>query len=52
MERRKSTQLPVVDEAGRPQGIFTDGDLRRALEKGIDVRTARVSEVMKSAIRV
>ena len=36
----------IVDADGLPQGIFTDGDLRRALEKGIDVRTARVSEVM------
>ena len=36
----------IVDAAGLPQGIFTDGDLRRALEKGVDVRTARVSEVM------
>ncbi|HRP25580.1 MAG TPA: KpsF/GutQ family sugar-phosphate isomerase [Thauera sp.] len=36
----------IVDEHGRPQGIFTDGDLRRALEKGCDVRSARVTEVM------
>ncbi len=36
----------IIDADGLPQGIFTDGDLRRALEKGIDVRTARVSEVM------
>jgi len=36
----------ITDGAGLPLGIFTDGDLRRALEKGVDVRTARVSEVM------
>ena len=36
----------IVDADGVPQGIFTDGDLRRALEKGVDVRVARVSEVM------
>ncbi|WP_415258770.1 KpsF/GutQ family sugar-phosphate isomerase [Thauera phenylacetica] len=36
----------VVDEHDVPVGIFTDGDLRRALEKGCDVRSARVSEVM------
>ncbi|MFU2486160.1 KpsF/GutQ family sugar-phosphate isomerase [Thauera sp. WH-1] len=36
----------IVDEQGQPQGIFTDGDLRRALEKGCDVRSARVTEVM------
>lgn len=36
----------VVGDGGAPVGIFTDGDLRRALEKGCDVRSARVSEVM------
>ena len=36
----------IMDAAGVPQGIFTDGDLRRALEKGADVRAACVSEVM------
>lgn len=28
----------VVDEAGRVLGIFTDGDLRRLIERGVDVR--------------
>lgn len=36
----------IVDAGDVPVGIFTDGDLRRALEKGCDVRDARVSEVM------
>ncbi|QDF95918.1 arabinose-5-phosphate isomerase [Azoarcus sp. DD4] len=36
----------VADAADRPLGIFTDGDLRRTLEKGIDVRCARIAEVM------
>jgi arabinose-5-phosphate isomerase len=27
-------------------GIFTDGDLRRALDKGIDVREASIDELM------
>lgn len=36
----------VVNADEVPVGIFTDGDLRRALEKGRDVRSARVSEVM------
>ncbi len=39
----------VVDADEVPVGIFTDGDLRRALEKGCDVRSARVSEVMTCA---
>ena len=36
----------VVDDSGILQGILTDGDLRRLLGKNIDVRTARVAEVM------
>ena len=41
----------VVDADDVPVGIFTDGDLRRALEKGRDVRSARVSEVMTRSPR-
>src|SRR5437868_5396529 len=36
----------VVDSEQRVHGIFTDGDLRRALEKGIDLAGATVGEVM------
>jgi arabinose-5-phosphate isomerase len=36
----------VLDGDGRLVGVFTDGDLRRVLEKGTDVRTARISKVM------
>jgi arabinose-5-phosphate isomerase len=36
----------IVDESGRPVGIFTDGDLRRLIEKGGDIRQMRASEVM------
>ena len=36
----------VVDEAGVPVGIFTDGDLRRLIEKGVDLRSAMAREVM------
>ena len=33
----------IVDGDGRVLGIFTDGDLRRLIEKGVDLRglTAR-----------
>ena len=30
----------VADAAGRPVGIFTDGDLRRLIERGADLRCA------------
>jgi arabinose-5-phosphate isomerase len=36
----------IVDAQGRVQGIFTDGDLRRLLEKGVDIRSVKASEVM------
>ena len=36
----------VVDSAGRAVGVFTDGDLRRCLDRGLDVREATVAEVM------
>ncbi|PIA69389.1 KpsF/GutQ family sugar-phosphate isomerase [Ectopseudomonas toyotomiensis] len=36
----------VLEEDGRLAGIFTDGDLRRTLDKGIDVRQAMIDEVM------
>ncbi|MGP9824187.1 KpsF/GutQ family sugar-phosphate isomerase [Ectopseudomonas khazarica] len=36
----------VLENDGRLAGIFTDGDLRRTLDKGIDVRQALIDEVM------
>lgn len=36
----------IVDEAGRLQGVFTDGDLRRRLEAGADVRAMTAEQVM------
>ena len=36
----------VVDAERRVLGIFTDGDLRRLVEKGVDLRSRRASEVM------
>lgn len=36
----------VVDESGRLQGIFTDGDLRRALDRRIDVHATPIADLM------
>jgi arabinose-5-phosphate isomerase len=36
----------VVDRQGRLVGIFTDGDLRRALNHSVDVYNAKITEVM------
>jgi arabinose-5-phosphate isomerase len=39
----------VVDEAGRLEGIFTDGDLRRLLAERDSIKGVRVGEVMHRA---
>ncbi len=36
----------IVDGDGRVAGIFTDGDLRRCLDRVRDVRTVKVADVM------
>lgn len=36
----------VVDAAGRVAGLFTDGDLRRALERPLDLQQAKIAELM------
>ena len=36
----------VVDESGALAGIFTDGDLRRVLDKQIDINSTAISELM------
>jgi arabinose-5-phosphate isomerase len=46
MSRKGLGMTAVVDIAGRPVGIFTDGDLRRAFENGVNVATTLVDAVM------
>jgi arabinose-5-phosphate isomerase len=46
MTRKGLGMTAVVDQAGRVTGIFTDGDLRRALEREIDLRQAKVASLM------
>jgi arabinose-5-phosphate isomerase len=36
----------IVDEDNRVLGIFTDGDLRRLLENGVDLRATTAAQVM------
>jgi arabinose-5-phosphate isomerase len=36
----------ISDEKGKLLGIFTDGDLRRALDQDIDIRRQTMAEVM------
>lgn len=46
MTRKGLGMTTIVDAQGRLQGIFTDGDLRRALESTRDLRQTRVDQVM------
>ncbi len=38
----------VVDAQGKAVGIFTDGDLRRVLSQGVDVRSMTIDQVMSA----
>ena len=46
VSRGRMGMTAVLDDGGRVIGIFTDGDLRRSLEKGVDLRAARITDVM------
>jgi arabinose-5-phosphate isomerase len=51
MTRGRIGMTAVRNAAGKVSGIFTDGDLRRALEKGADFAAARVADVMSAGPR-
>ena len=52
MSRKRLGLTAIVDADGRLQGIFTDGDLRRALDDpGLDVRAAKIADVMTRSPR-
>jgi arabinose-5-phosphate isomerase len=42
----------VVDGERRPLGVFTDGDLRRCLDRDIDIQKVSIAEVMTKAFAV
>jgi arabinose-5-phosphate isomerase len=46
ISRKRMGMTAVVDAQQKLVGIFTDGDLRRSLEQGTDMRQARVRDVM------
>jgi arabinose-5-phosphate isomerase len=51
MSRGRMGMTAVLGAQREVRGIFTDGDLRRVLEKVLDFDSARVSEVMTPAPR-
>jgi arabinose-5-phosphate isomerase len=46
MSQKNLGMTAIVDAEGRVAGLFTDGDLRRTLEKHEDIRGLKVAEVM------
>lgn len=46
MTRKGLGMTAIVDGAGTVLGVYTDGDLRRTLEQGVDVRSAKIADVM------
>ncbi|MCY1396164.1 Arabinose 5-phosphate isomerase KdsD [compost metagenome] len=46
MTRKGLGMTIVLNEDGTLAGIFTDGDLRRTLDKGLDVRQVSIDQVM------
>lgn len=46
MTTKKLGMTTVVDKNDRLVGIFTDGDLRRAVEKKIDIHTIKIADLM------
>ena len=52
MTRKGLGFAAVADETGRAVGIFTDGDLRRLIERGADLRELTAAEVMHRSPRL
>ncbi len=48
MSQKGFGMTTVMNPAGDLLGIFTDGDLRRSIDRGIDIRVARVGELMNT----
>jgi arabinose-5-phosphate isomerase len=46
MSRKGLGMSAVVDAESRVVGIFTDGDLRRALDRSVDIHRTKIDEVM------
>jgi arabinose-5-phosphate isomerase len=46
MSRKRLGMTAIVDETMRVLGVFTDGDLRRALDALVDLRATRMDQVM------
>lgn len=46
MTRKGLGMTAIIDDQGRLAGIYTDGDLRRTLDRPVDIRNCLISDVM------
>jgi arabinose-5-phosphate isomerase len=46
MTRKRLGMSAVVDDKGRVVGVYTDGDLRRTMDAGVDLHATSITEVM------
>ncbi|ARB27792.1 KpsF/GutQ family sugar-phosphate isomerase [Pseudomonas tolaasii] len=46
MSLKRLGMTAILETDGRLAGVFTDGDLRRALDRNLDIQTAKIDEVM------
>jgi arabinose-5-phosphate isomerase len=48
MTQKSLGMTTIVDQHDALKGVYTDGDLRRTLNRGLDVHTTKIKEVMTS----
>ncbi len=51
MTRKSLGMTAVVDAEGRLLGVFTDGDLRRAVDRAVDIHRTKMREVMTTGCK-
>ena len=51
MSRKGLGMTTIVDSQGFLKGLFTDGDLRRSLDRGIDIHRVTIDELMTRKCR-
>lgn len=52
MSRKSLGMTAILDDKGRIAGVYTDGDLRRTLDRDVDIRGLVVDEVMTRNCRI
>jgi arabinose-5-phosphate isomerase len=51
MSRKRLGMTAIIDDERRVLGIFTDGDLRRALDRRVDIHKSAMADVMTRGCR-